>query len=396
MKSKLRVVAGHGGRDTGALAGGLVERDLNIASVLAFNDVAMREFYPHDVTVQVIGPDDPRDGDATLLAKIADANEGGPDQLLIEVHHNVGGAGTGAQLWYSQRARSKTLDETWLVLPHLARELGFLIGDAIPQLDSSRSRFGKLGILDDVECTAVLVEARNVAQVTDPLHWTYSVGTALARAMGAYFGWPRVEQPAAQTAIAGVAPQDPRALVAFMRQACPTAAVDVDELVRTYVAVCKDAGIRADVALAHVIHETGRLTFTGTVKPDWNNFAGVGVTSAAAEQKFDTMLAGVKGHVYHLRWYDAPDHGGLADCCYPVDPRHNVLGADGRHASSAHLLRDLGGRWAPSGDYGLRVAIVLDELNRFVAAWAPTADSGDRLERAKKIAAEAAAQIAAL
>jgi len=410
VKSALRMIAGHGGKDPGAIARGdpgtdaddLRERDLNTDAVLSFNDVALREFTPHDVTIVVIGPDDPRDGNETLLAKIKAATDAGPDQLLIELHHNVGGAGSGAQLWYSQNAKTTPGDETWNVLPHLARELGFLVGEPIPQLSSDRSRFGKLGILDDTTCTAVLVELRNLAALNDPEHpldakaWAYNAGIAIARAMGSYFGWPRSEIPAAQTSIGGLAPQDPRALEAFLRVACPQAAVNVAELVRAYLEVGKVAGVRADVAIAQAIHETGRFTFTGTVKPDWNNYAGIGVTGPDAVQKFDTLLAGVKAHIYHLRWYDTPDHGGLPECIFPVDPRHNVFGADGRHRNNAHVLRDLGGRWAPSAEYGLRVAVILDELNRFVSTWKPVADVGDKLARAKQIAADAAAQIAAL
>ena len=401
MKSALRMVAGHGGKDPGAVAGELKERDVNIAAVLSFNDVALREFRPHDVTIVAIGPADPRDGNDTLLAKIADANDAGADQVLIEVHHNVGGAGTGAQLWYSKDAKTKPGDETWLVLPHLARELGFLVGEPIPQISSDRSRFGKLGITDDTTCTAVLVEARNLAMIDRP-DWSYSVGIELARAMGAYFGWPRTEIATAQTPIGGVASQDPRALEAFMRAACPTALVDVAQLARLYVAVGRDASIRADVALAQAIHETGRFTFTGTAKPDWNNYAGVGVTSSTAVQKFPDMLAGVKAHLYHLRWYDAPDHGGLTDCSIDVDPRHDAYApagaprGSGAHANNAHVVRELGGRWAPSTEYGLKVAGILDELNAFVNAWAPAADNTDKLARAKQIASRAAAEIAAL
>src|SRR5881398_1147787 len=66
MKSALRMIAGHGGRDTGAIAGDKIERDLNIDAVLSFNDVMLREFVPHDVTIVVIGPQDPRDGNQTL------------------------------------------------------------------------------------------------------------------------------------------------------------------------------------------------------------------------------------------------------------------------------------------------------------------------------------------
>ncbi len=189
MKSALRVIAGHGGADPGAVAGGIIERDLNIAAVLSFNDAASREYKPHDVTTVVYPASDGRDGDTLLLEKIAGANSAGADQLLIEVHHNAGAPAPGAQLWYSQRAAAKVGDETWQVAPILQTELGFLLGVTIPLFPSSSSRFGKLGILDDVNCTAVLIEARNVSP-EDTAPWEYSFGVMLAKAMAKYFGWP--------------------------------------------------------------------------------------------------------------------------------------------------------------------------------------------------------------
>jgi len=198
MKSKLRVISGHGGNDVGAVAGGHQELDLNIAAVLSFNDAASREYKPHDVTV-ITYPKSDRDGNEILLEKIAQANAAGADQLLIEVHHNIGAPEPGMQVWYSQNAKQTAGDETWLVLPIVTQELGFLIGQPVPTIESSRSRFGKLGILDDTICTSILIEARNVDTVTGP-DWEYSFGVALAKAMARYFGWPPASEPPAPPA----------------------------------------------------------------------------------------------------------------------------------------------------------------------------------------------------
>lgn len=190
MKSKLRVIAGHGGADPGAVSGAITERELNIAAVLSFNAVASREYDVPAGQVEVITyPKSDRDGNEILLEKIKRANDAGSDQLLIEVHHNVVADGDGAQLWYSQHAATTGGDETWLVLPELSRELGFLLGHPIPQLSSDHSRFGKLGILDDVTCTAILIEARKVDVIATP-EWEYSFGVALAKACAKIFGWP--------------------------------------------------------------------------------------------------------------------------------------------------------------------------------------------------------------
>lgn len=192
---KLRVIAGHGGQDAGAQRAGHVEREMNIDAVLSFNDVASRQYVPREVTVITYPASDPRDGNTILLEKIAQANAAGPDQLLIEVHHNVDEqVAGGTQIWISQRAKDKPGDETWIVAPILATEIGFLIGETPPILSSDHSRFGKLGILDDTSCTAVIVEARDIDLVSGP-DWDYSFGAALARACAKYFGWPSVTAP---------------------------------------------------------------------------------------------------------------------------------------------------------------------------------------------------------
>jgi N-acetylmuramoyl-L-alanine amidase len=196
LKSKLRVIAGHGGADPGAVSGEITERELNIAAVLSFNDALSRDYdVPPGALTIITYPESTRDGKAILEEKIAQANAAGADQVLIEVHHNVAAAGSDTQLWYSQNAAKTAGDETWLVLPDLAREIGFLLGRPVPQLSSDRSRFGKLGILDDTVCTAVLVEARNVDLLATP-EWEYSFGVALAKACAKIMGWPQYARPA--------------------------------------------------------------------------------------------------------------------------------------------------------------------------------------------------------
>lgn len=187
---KLRMVAGHGGQDAGAQRDGRMERDMNRDVVLSFNDASLRDYAPQHVEIAIYPASDPRDGNAVLLDKIAQANAAGPDQLLIEVHHNVDEqAAGGTQIWISQRAKAKPGDETWIIAPILATEIGFLIGQTPPVLTSDRSRFGKLGILDDTTCTAIIVEARDIDLVSGP-DWEYSFGATLARACAKFFGWP--------------------------------------------------------------------------------------------------------------------------------------------------------------------------------------------------------------
>lgn len=176
---------------------------------------------------------------------------------------------------------------------------------------------------------------------------------------------PPPPSPIATFPVAGVWEGDVRALeqaVQMMSEGRAPAGIAAD-----YATVGMVAKIRADVAIAQAMHETGLFAYTGTVKPGWNNFAGVGITSNEAVQTFPDVLAGVKGQIYHLAWYAHPDHVG-PDCNAQVDPRHL-----GPHKGNVKTIADLGGKWAPSPTYGERVAKHFVTLRALVAAYLPPA-----------------------
>lgn len=190
----LVLIAGHGGRDPGTSGGGHVEREVNIDVVLSVNDALSRDWLPQMVDIYIAPATDPRTGQAILIDRIAALNALGPHAVAVDVHHNANAAGSGAQVWISQRARTKVADRTWQFAPPLALALGALVGEQVPIITSDRSRFGKLGILDDTLCTALLVEVRNLAQVTGAAG-NYAAGAAIAGALAGAFAWSRKRDP---------------------------------------------------------------------------------------------------------------------------------------------------------------------------------------------------------
>jgi len=104
--------------------------------------------------------------------------------------------------------------------------------------------------------------------------------------------------------------------------------------------------IRADIAWAQMCHETGFLEFTGVARPEWNNFAGVGITGPGAMVAFASEELGVIAHYAHLAWYVYPGDFN-AYCNRTYDPRH--IGAHRFNGDSS--LNSLNGRWAPAADY---------------------------------------------
>lgn len=109
--------------------------------------------------------------------------------------------------------------------------------------------------------------------------------------------------------------------------------------------------IRADIAFAQMIHETGYLTFTGTAKPDWNNFAGVGITGPTAVQKFATEELGVLAQFIHLCWYIYPKHVSTL-CSLAYDPRHfSWSNLDHPKYNGDTTIARLRNAWAVPGTY---------------------------------------------
>lgn len=93
------------------------------------------------------------------------------------------------------------------------------------------------------------------------------------------------------------------------------------ELAKLYVKWGEEFNLRADIAWAQMEHETNYLRYGGDVKPEQNNFAGIGATGGVPGNSFKTMELGVIAHFAHLAWYVYPDHINKY-CCKCYDPRH--------------------------------------------------------------------------
>jgi len=125
---------------------------------------------------------------------------------------------------------------------------------------------------------------------------------------------------------------------------------DKDKLInlaKLYIKFGKIFAIRADLAWAQMEHETGCLEYTGIAKPEWNNFAGIGVTGApGVGNRFATEELGVIAHFAHLAWYIYPGH--VCEYCNKTyDPRH--FGFKHNYNGNSNLDR-LSGSWAVPGE----------------------------------------------
>ncbi|TKD69266.1 N-acetylmuramoyl-L-alanine amidase [Pseudalkalibacillus hwajinpoensis] len=125
-----------------------------------------------------------------------------------------------------------------------------------------------------------------------------------------------------------------------------------------YLSHSKRYGIRGDIALAQAIHETNFFRFTGDVKPEQNNFAGLGATGGgAAGASFPDASTGVIAHLQHLYAYTSTKPLPVGDKL--VDPRFSLV-----QRGSATTWQALNGKWAvPGTTYG---QLILKHYERMV------------------------------
>lgn len=124
-----------------------------------------------------------------------------------------------------------------------------------------------------------------------------------------------------------------------------------------YIELGAAYNIRGDVAYAQAIHETNYFRFTGDVKADQNNYAGIGATGGKVRGAvFATPEEGVLAHIQHLFAYASKDP---LTATYPkVDPRFDLVT---RGIAPGWL--DLNGRWAvPGNQYGQLILKIYSKM----------------------------------
>lgn len=120
-------------------------------------------------------------------------------------------------------------------------------------------------------------------------------------------------------------------------------------------------GIRGDVAFAQALHETNYFRYTGDVRTEQNNYAGIGATGG--EQRgasFATPEEGVLAHLQHLYAYATTEP--LPNQYNLVDPRFHLV-----QRGSAPAWVDLNGKWAVPGDqYGQSILNLYERMAVYV------------------------------
>lgn len=173
---KVFLSAGHGGKDPGAVASGLKEKDCNLQILLACNEVLVR----HGVNVvcsRTTDEDDP------WREEVKEANASGCD-IAVSFHNNAGGGDGFEALYYPSKTNTEGFKLAGICEKY-AKSLG--------QNSRGLKSRPELGFLNGTTMPAVILESffldnEKDNDIGDTVEEQRSFGVAYAKAILEYFG----------------------------------------------------------------------------------------------------------------------------------------------------------------------------------------------------------------
>ncbi|MGL6136595.1 MAG: hormogonium tapered terminus morphoprotein TftA [Planktothrix sp.] len=128
----------------------------------------------------------------------------------------------------------------------------------------------------------------------------------------------------------------------------------VPEIAKLYRKEAAIEGVNHDIGFCQMCLETNFLQFGGIVKPEQNNFGGLGSLGGASESaSFPTIEIGVRAHIQHLKAYGS--YEPLVQDI--VDPRFEFV-----TRGIAPFVQQLSGRWSDDSTYGDQILALLRRL----------------------------------
>lgn len=145
----------------------------------------------------------------------------------------------------------------------------------------------------------------------------------------------------------------PGRLMAFLKQRNPELNPRYDGVATQYMRFGEQLGVRWDYAFYQMVVETGALSYWrgnrhGDVKPEQNNFAGLGATGGGERgESFKDLESGVRAHIEHILLYAGrPVANPVAERTRKVH-EWGLLNAWQRSFNRPITYADLAARWAP-------------------------------------------------
>ena len=153
-------------------------------------------------------------------------------------------------------------------------------------------------------------------------------------------------------------------LAAFVRaHGLADPSVDVEALAAAFIDEGNAEGVRADLAWAQSIIETGWFGFAGSmVDPADHNYAGIGACdSCSTGFKYASPQLGARAQVQLLKAYADPSLTAARLARPPVGKAPELLGVRG----CCRTWMALSGVWATGPQYGIKILTVYNQMMRF-------------------------------
>ncbi|MTI69633.1 MAG: hypothetical protein FH751_05180 [Firmicutes bacterium] len=133
--------------------------------------------------------------------------------------------------------------------------------------------------------------------------------------------------------------------------------IDAAKLYLKYGSLTK---LRGDILYCQSAKETNFGKYTGVVKEEMNNFAGIKIKNPTGDnisdhETFKSIEDGVRAHFNHMCAYV-----GITPIGIPHDRYYIVKSLD--WASTVRYVEELGGKWAPDKNYGVSIKNLLNKL----------------------------------
>ena len=178
--------------------------------------------------------------------------------------------------------------------------------------------------------------------------------------------------PAIKSSSSNTVPEcvTPGRIEAFLRSRNPSLASKFSDIGVYYMRHGEDLGIRWDMAFYQMVVETNSLRYTGDVKPEQNNFAGLGATGGGVKgEYFKSVSDGVRGHLEHVLMYTGTHiENPVAERTRKVQ-EWKVLVPYQRSIRGPMTFSHLGKKWAPNDrGYSQDIKAIENEFMRTVCS----------------------------
>lgn len=139
--------------------------------------------------------------------------------------------------------------------------------------------------------------------------------------------------------------------------------IDLNTFCQYYIDEAAAEGVRADIAFAQAMHETGWLAFGGDVKISQFNFAGLGATGGGVSgedfaakygDNATGIQMGIRAQIQHLKAYASTE--SLNNAC--VDSRYDYVSPKGK----APTIGGLTGTWATDSTYSTKIINIVNKI----------------------------------